>query len=213
MEHLIWSSLNAYFASCTVEKTNNVFCWVLQAYESGQYLLHECCHPDSLQLAQLCFGNGASLWWFCEAGSRNIQGRVFFQCAQELIMLWIVAYVKSMCSQFFKSFKHIFVMTYIWILFRNQSTWFSTFGDAFAYWGTYKMYCLVQMHLWLGLVLSCLQDLGSLSTLTTETVYVALLHVFRDLKRAGRYETVNPSVLKWAFAKQQSSFLGCIQQV
>jgi hypothetical protein len=61
MEHLIQSSLNAYFASCIIEKTNNVFCWVLQAYESGQYLLHECCHPDSLQLAQLCFGNGASL--------------------------------------------------------------------------------------------------------------------------------------------------------
>lgn len=45
-----------------------------------------------------------------------------------------------------------------------------------------------------------------------ESVHAALLTVFRDLKRAERYETVNPTVLKHAFARHQSSFWGCIQQ-
>ncbi|XP_024363352.1 ubiquitin C-terminal hydrolase 22 isoform X1 [Physcomitrium patens] len=45
-----------------------------------------------------------------------------------------------------------------------------------------------------------------------ESVHAALLKVFRDLKQAGRYEYVNPSVVKHAFAKHQSSFWGCIQQ-
>lgn len=45
-----------------------------------------------------------------------------------------------------------------------------------------------------------------------ERIYAALLKVFRDMKRAERFETVNPGVLKHAFAKHQSSFWGCIQQ-
>ncbi|XP_024362854.1 uncharacterized protein [Physcomitrium patens] len=43
-------------------------------------------------------------------------------------------------------------------------------------------------------------------------VHTALLKVFRDLKHVEGYETVNPSVLKQAFAKHQSSFWDCIQQ-
>lgn len=54
---------------------------------------------------------------------------------------------------------------------------------------------------------------GSESFPDIESVHAALLKVFRDLKRAERYETVNPTLLKHAFAKHQSSFWGCIQQV
>lgn len=53
---------------------------------------------------------------------------------------------------------------------------------------------------------------GSESFPDIESVHAALLKVFRDLKRAERYETVNPTLLKHAFAKHQSSFWGCIQQ-
>lgn len=63
------------------------------------------------------------------------------------------------------------------------------------------------------LLLLFLQSSESLSLPDIESVHAALLKVFRDLKRAERYETVNPAVLKQAFAKHQSSFWGCIQQV
>lgn len=45
-----------------------------------------------------------------------------------------------------------------------------------------------------------------------ESVHAALLKVFRDLKRAKRFEIMNPTLLKHAFAQHQSSFWGCIQQ-
>jgi len=48
---------------------------------------------------------------------------------------------------------------------------------------------------------------------SAESLHAALLKVFHNLKRAERYDTVNPNVLKDAFAKHQSSFWGCIQQV
>ncbi|KAG0598679.1 hypothetical protein M758_12G093100 [Ceratodon purpureus] len=53
---------------------------------------------------------------------------------------------------------------------------------------------------------------GSESFPDIESVHAALLKVFRDLKRAERFETVNPTLLKQAFAQHQSSFCGSIQQ-
>ncbi|KAG0624328.1 hypothetical protein M758_3G240300 [Ceratodon purpureus] len=57
-----------------------------------------------------------------------------------------------------------------------------------------------------------LEDSELLISSDVETVHAALLKVFRDLKRAERYEVVNPSVLKHMFARHQESFWGCMQQ-
>lgn len=58
-----------------------------------------------------------------------------------------------------------------------------------------------------------LQDSEVPPSPSNDSVFAALLQVFLDLKGAGRFETVNPSLLKRTFAKQQASFWGSVQQV